>query len=98
MSSPKAAAFVALMFALGTALDRSSQAALEELPLPWVVATLHFGAGLLWIFPAWVRRENRKTDRRRVVVVVSMRFHLCLLLCVVALAFFPVHNGYCSTT
>lgn len=58
MSSAKAAAFVALMFALGAALDRSSQEALKELPLPWVVATLHFGAGLLWIFPAWVRDEE----------------------------------------
>lgn len=58
MSSVKAAAFVALMFALGAALDRSSQAALKELPLPWVVATLHFGAGMLWIFPAWVRETE----------------------------------------
>ena len=51
----KAAAFVALMFALGAAQDKTSQAALKDLPLPWVVATLHFGAGMLWIFPAWVR-------------------------------------------
>ena len=62
MSSPKAAAFVVLMFALGAALDRSSQAALRELPLPWVVATLHFGAGLLWIFPAWVRKNRACVD------------------------------------
>lgn len=65
MSSPKAAAFVALMFALGAGLDRSSQAVLKELPLPWVVATLHFGAGLLWIFPAWVRKRKRQAGREK---------------------------------
>lgn len=57
MGMAKAAAFVALMFALGAAQDRLSQAALKILPLPWVVATLHFGAGMLWVFPAWVRRR-----------------------------------------
>ena len=62
MSTPKAAAFVALMFALGAALDKSSQAVLKELPLPWVVATLHFGAGLLWIFPAWVRTTEKDRE------------------------------------
>lgn len=54
MDTAKGAAFVALMFALGAAQDRTSQAALKDLPLPWVVTTLHFGAGMVWIFPAWV--------------------------------------------
>lgn len=59
MGAGKAAAYVVLMFALSAAQDRHSQAALKDLPLPWVVATLHFGAGLLWIFPAWVCRKKR---------------------------------------
>eukprot|EP00903_Cladosiphon_okamuranus_P012649 g11832.t2 len=86
MSSPKAAAFVALMFALGAALDRSSQAALKELPLPWVVATLHFGAGLLWIFPAWtigMRQTPRlsETQKKRVTPMAFLHAaaHLCTL-------------------
>lgn len=62
MSSAKAAAFITLMFALGAALDKTSQAVLKELPLPWVVATLHFGAGMLWIFPAWVRQRQAEAE------------------------------------
>lgn len=53
MGTGKATAYVVLMFALSAAQDNHTQAALRDLPLPWVVATLHFGAGLLWIFPAW---------------------------------------------
>lgn len=55
MGAAKATAFAVLMFALCAAQEWMSQAALKDLPLPWVVATLHFGAGMLWIFPAWVR-------------------------------------------
>lgn len=58
MGTGKATAYVVLMFALSAAQDNHTQAALRDLPLPWVVATLHFGAGLLWIFPAWVCREE----------------------------------------
>ncbi|CAM9871686.1 unnamed protein product [Pylaiella littoralis] len=86
MGSAKAAAFVALMFALGAALDRSSQAALKELPLPWVVATLHFGAGMLWIFPAWtigMRQTPRlnETQKKRVAPLAFLHAagHLCVL-------------------
>ncbi|CAM9595207.1 unnamed protein product [Ectocarpus sp. 6 AP-2014] len=86
MSSAKAAAFVALMFALGVALDRTSQSALEEFPLPWMVATLHFGAGLLWIFPAWtigMRQTPRLSDaqKKRVAPLAFLHAagHLCVL-------------------
>eukprot|EP00752_Nemacystus_decipiens_P009275 g8286.t1 len=86
MSSPRAAAFVALMFALGAALDRSSRAVLKELPLPWLVATLHFGAGLLWIFPAWtigMRQTPRltETQKKRVAPLAFLHAtgHLCML-------------------
>lgn len=58
MGANKAAAYVVLMFALSAAHERHSQASLRDLPLPWVLATLHFGGGLLWIFPAWVRSER----------------------------------------
>ena len=54
MSTTKVAMYVTFMFALAAAQDRTSQEVLKDLPLPWVVATLHFGAGMLWIFPAWV--------------------------------------------
>ncbi|CAM9910613.1 unnamed protein product [Ascophyllum nodosum] len=53
MSTTKVAMYVTFMFALAAAQDRTSQEVLKDLPLPWVVATLHFGAGMLWIFPAW---------------------------------------------
>ncbi|CAM9200584.1 unnamed protein product [Scytosiphon promiscuus] len=86
MSSAKAAAFIALMFALGTALDRTSQAVLQELPMPWVVATLHFGGGMLWIFPAWtigMRQTPRLSDtqKKRVAPLAFLHAagHLCTL-------------------
>lgn len=73
MSTTKAAVFMAFMFALAVAQDRISQAALKDLPLPWILATLHFGAGMLWVFPAWVS-----------AVQAEVKFHgKCILLRIV---------------
>eukprot|EP00904_Undaria_pinnatifida_P007303 jgi/Undpi1/3702/HiC_scaffold_16.g07072.m1 len=86
MNKAKAAAFVALMFALGAAQDKTSQAALKDLPLPWVVATLHFGAGMLWIFPAWTigMRQTPSLNDTQKKQVAPLAFlhaagHLCML-------------------
>ena len=80
MNKAKAAAFVALMFILGAAQDKTSQAALKDLPLPWVVATLHFGAGMLWVFPAWVSTRHVETWYEKTVAcqgfLVSRVSHL----------------------
>lgn len=64
MGAAKPVTYAVLMFALAAAQDTLSQATLRDLPLPWIVATLHFGAGLLWIFPAWVRARERGDEQK----------------------------------
>ncbi|CAM9727305.1 unnamed protein product, partial [Discosporangium mesarthrocarpum] len=54
-----------LSYAFFAAYDKSSRATLDVLPFPWMVATVHLGVGLVYVFPLWamgIRHPPKLSD------------------------------------